>query len=96
MRARTGRAPGSRRSAIRVMSSYAPASGAQFMKLEVLTDRGAELLNARTPSEAAMRLFSQHGVRRTSMDLIAQRAQVAKPTLYVSFKTSPAEQQRDL
>jgi AcrR family transcriptional regulator len=35
--------------------------------------------------EAATRMFSQHGVRRASVDLIAERAQVAKPTIYAHF-----------
>jgi AcrR family transcriptional regulator len=35
--------------------------------------------------DAATRMFSQHGVRRASVDLIAERAQVAKPTIYAHF-----------
>jgi AcrR family transcriptional regulator len=35
--------------------------------------------------DAASRMFSQHGLRRASMDLIAERAQVAKPTIYAHF-----------
>jgi AcrR family transcriptional regulator len=35
--------------------------------------------------DAATRMFSQHGVRRASVDLIAERAQVAKPTIYAYF-----------
>jgi AcrR family transcriptional regulator len=30
-------------------------------------------------------MFSQHGVRRASVDLIAEQAQVAKPTIYAYF-----------
>jgi AcrR family transcriptional regulator len=37
--------------------------------------------------EAATRMFSQHGVRRASVDLIAERAQVAKPTIYAHFRS---------
>lgn len=35
--------------------------------------------------DTAERLFSQYGVRRTSMDLLATEAGVAKPTLYAYF-----------
>lgn len=35
--------------------------------------------------DAATRMFSQHGVRRASVDLIAGQAQVAKPTIYAHF-----------
>lgn len=35
--------------------------------------------------DAATKAFSQHGLRRASMDLIAERAQVAKPTIYAHF-----------
>lgn len=34
---------------------------------------------------AATTLFSRYGVRRTSMDLLAREAEVAKPTLYAYF-----------
>jgi AcrR family transcriptional regulator len=40
--------------------------------------------------EAAMKLFSRHGYRRTSVDDIAQEAQVAKGTVYVYFKDKEA------
>lgn len=36
---------------------------------------------------AAERLFSQYGVRRTSMELLAAEAGVAKPTLYAYFRS---------
>lgn len=35
--------------------------------------------------DTAEKLFSQYGVRRTSMDLLATEAGVAKPTLYAYF-----------
>lgn len=36
--------------------------------------------------DAASELFHQHGYRGTSMDAIAQRLQMAKPSLYAHFK----------
>jgi AcrR family transcriptional regulator len=39
---------------------------------------------------AAQRLFLQYGHRRTSMDLLAAEAQVAKPTLYAHFADKDA------
>jgi AcrR family transcriptional regulator len=45
----------------------------------VFRDKRSQIL------EAATRMFSQHGVRRASVDLIAERAQVAKPTIYAHF-----------
>lgn len=40
--------------------------------------------------EAATRLFARYGYRRTSMDLLAAEAQVAKPTLYAYFDDKDA------
>jgi AcrR family transcriptional regulator len=40
--------------------------------------------------EAATRLFSRYGFRKTSMDLLAAEAQVAKPTLYAYFADKEA------
>ncbi len=37
--------------------------------------------------DAAIRLFSQYGYRRTSIDDIAREAEVAKGTVYLSFKS---------
>jgi AcrR family transcriptional regulator len=39
---------------------------------------------------AATLLFSRYGFRKTSMDLIAREAQVAKPTLYAHFADKDA------
>jgi len=39
---------------------------------------------------AAQRLFLRYGFRRTSMDLLAAEAQVAKPTLYAYFADKDA------
>ena len=40
--------------------------------------------------DAAARLFARYGFRRTSMDLLAAEAQVAKPTLYAYFDDKDA------
>lgn len=40
--------------------------------------------------EAASRLFVRYGYRRTSMELLATEAQVAKPTLYAHFDDKDA------
>src|SRR5258708_13912156 len=37
--------------------------------------------------DAALRLFSQYGYRRTSIDDIAREAEIAKGTVYLSFKS---------
>ena len=37
--------------------------------------------------DAAMKLFSQYGYRRTSIDDIAREAEIAKGTVYLSFKS---------
>src|SRR5258708_31655109 len=37
--------------------------------------------------DAAIRLFSQYGYRRTSIDDIAREAEIAKGTVYLSFKS---------
>src|SRR6201988_808730 len=37
--------------------------------------------------DAAMKLFSQYGYRRTSIDDIARQAEIAKGTVYLSFKS---------
>jgi len=37
--------------------------------------------------DAAMKLFSQYGYRRTSIDDIAHEAEIAKGTVYLSFKS---------
>jgi AcrR family transcriptional regulator len=37
--------------------------------------------------DAAMKLFSQYGYRRTSIDDIARKAEIAKGTVYLSFKS---------
>jgi AcrR family transcriptional regulator len=39
---------------------------------------------------AAVSLFSLHGFKRTSIDLIAEAAKVAKPTIYAHFKDKEA------
>jgi AcrR family transcriptional regulator len=39
---------------------------------------------------AATQLFSRHGFRKTSIDLIATEAQVAKPTVYAHFEDKDA------
>ena len=40
--------------------------------------------------EAATRLFARYGYKRTSMDLLASEAMVAKPTLYAHFDDKDA------
>lgn len=45
---------------------------------------------ARRIVEAATSLFSRYGFRRTSMDLVAQEAGVAKPTVYAYFDDKEA------
>lgn len=40
--------------------------------------------------DAATRLFVRHGYRRTSMELLAAEARVAKPTLYAHFDDKDA------
>lgn len=54
--------------------------------------RRAETPNPRREAilAAAQRLFLQYGHRRTSMDLLAAEARVAKPTLYAHFADKDA------
>lgn len=40
--------------------------------------------------QAAVTLFSRHGFRRTSVDLLAEEAKVAKPTIYAHFQDKDA------
>jgi AcrR family transcriptional regulator len=40
--------------------------------------------------KAAVMLFSRHGFKRTSLDLIAEAAKVAKPTIYAHFEDKDA------
>jgi AcrR family transcriptional regulator len=49
--------------------------------------RGAPEAKRAAILEAAMRLFSQYGYRRTSIDDIAREAEIAKGTVYLSFKS---------
>jgi TetR/AcrR family transcriptional regulator, regulator of autoinduction and epiphytic fitness len=49
--------------------------------------RGAPEAKRAAILEAAMRLFSQYGYRRTSIDDIARAAEIAKGTVYLSFKS---------
>lgn len=41
--------------------------------------------------KAAVALFSRHGFKRTSIDLIAEAAKVAKPTIYAHFEDKDAD-----
>jgi len=49
--------------------------------------RGAPEAKRAAILDAAMRLFSQYGYRRTSIDDIAREAEIAKGTVYLSFKS---------
>src|SRR5262245_11315753 len=40
--------------------------------------------------KAAVTLFSRHGFKRTSVDLLAEEAKVAKPTIYAHFQDKDA------
>lgn len=49
--------------------------------------RGAPEAKRTAILDAALRLFSQYGYRRTSIDDIAREAEIAKGTVYLSFKS---------
>jgi AcrR family transcriptional regulator len=49
--------------------------------------RGAPEAKRAAILDAALRLFSQYGYRRTSIDDIAREAEIAKGTVYLSFKS---------
>lgn len=49
--------------------------------------RGDPGVRRATILEAALRLFGQYGYRRTSMDDIASEAEIAKGTVYLSFRS---------
>lgn len=49
--------------------------------------RGAPGAKRAAILDAALRLFSQYGYRRTSIDDIAREAEIAKGTVYLSFKS---------
>jgi TetR/AcrR family transcriptional regulator, regulator of autoinduction and epiphytic fitness len=49
--------------------------------------RGASETKRAAILDAAMKLFSQYGYRRTSIDDIARDAEIAKGTVYLSFKS---------
>jgi len=49
--------------------------------------RGAPETKRAAILEAALKLFSQYGYRRTSIDDIAREAEIAKGTVYLSFKS---------
>lgn len=50
-------------------------------------DRGAPETKRAAILEAAQKMFSQYGYRRTSIDDIAREAEIAKGTVYLSFKS---------
>ena len=50
-------------------------------------ERGAPEAKRAAILEAAQKLFSQYGYRRTSIDDIAREAEIAKGTVYLSFKS---------
>ncbi len=50
-------------------------------------ERGAPKAKRAAILEAAQKLFSQYGYRRTSIDDIAREAEIAKGTVYLSFKS---------
>jgi TetR/AcrR family transcriptional regulator, regulator of autoinduction and epiphytic fitness len=50
-------------------------------------ERGAPETKRAAILEAAQKLFSQYGYRRTSIDDIAREAEIAKGTVYLSFKS---------
>src|SRR5579862_3172179 len=49
--------------------------------------RGAPETRRAAILDAALRLFSQYGYRRTSIDDIAREAEIAKGSVYLSFKS---------
>src|SRR5258708_11524097 len=49
--------------------------------------KGAPEIKRAAMLDAAMKLFSQYGYRRTSIDDIAHEAEIAKGTVYLSFKS---------
>ena len=51
------------------------------------TKRGVPETKRQAILDAALKLFSQYGYRRTSIDDIAREAEIAKGTVYLSFKS---------
>src|ERR1700752_1365545 len=49
--------------------------------------KGAPEIKRAAILEAAQKMFSQYGYRRTSIDDIAREAEIAKGTVYLSFKS---------